>query len=228
MSQPHSDSLQDWIDYYLKMAVDGIRSEEVGRKIELHLNRFQAFFEARYGQEYISSCVKRDVVAWQKHLQTQDLAASTINNHIASLSGFATWVHAQDETVFVMGDPTKGIGELPLPALEPRALDEDQIQSLKNLCDRLLPFYRSKGRKWLLSDEEAPLHAKARPWRDRAIVFVLLSTGLRREELVNLNFNQLSPNGIEALRQARRAQINGVVGKGKIHPVVFYLCQLPH
>ena len=55
MSQPQSDSLQDWIDYYLKMAVDGVRSEEVGRKIELHLNRFQAFFEARYGQEYISS-----------------------------------------------------------------------------------------------------------------------------------------------------------------------------
>jgi len=221
MSQPQSESLQDWIDYYLKMAVDGVRSEEVGRKIELHLSRFQAFFEARYGQEYISSCVKRDVVAWQKHLEAQDLAASTINNHMASLSGFATWVHTQNETVFVMGDPTKGVGELPLPALKPRALDEDQIQSLKNLCDRLLPFYRSKGRKWLLSDEEAPLRAKARPWRDRAIVFVLLSTGLRREELVNLNLSQLSPNELGKLRQARRAQINGVVGKGKTQRDVF-------
>ena len=221
MSQPSSDSLQDWINYYLKVAVDGIRSEEVGRKVQLHLNRFQTFFEARYGQEYISSCVKRDVVAWQKHLQSQDLAAATINNHMASLSGFATWVHAQDETIFVMDDPTKGIGELPLPALEPRALDEDQIQSLKNLCDRLLPFYRSKGRKWLLSDEEAPRRAKARPWRDRAIIFVLLSTGLRREELVNLNLSQLSPGGVKELRQARRAQINGVVGKGKTQRDVF-------
>ena len=66
---------------------------------------------------------------------------------------------------------------------KPRALNEDQIRSLKNLCDRLLPFYRSKNRKWLQSDGEIPLQAKASPWRDRAIVTVLLSTGLRREEL---------------------------------------------
>jgi site-specific recombinase XerD len=221
MSQPRSDSLQDWINYYLKMAVDGVRSDAVSRKIKLHLNRFQAFFEARYGQEAISSCVKRDVVAWQKYLQNQDLAAATINNHLASLSGFTTWVHAQNKAIFVMGDPTKGIGELSLPPLEPRALTKEQVQSLKNLCDRLLPFYRAKGRKWLLSDEEAPLRTKARPWRDRAIVFVLLSTGLRREELVNLNLSQLSPNGVEELRQARRAQINGVVGKGKTQRDVF-------
>jgi hypothetical protein len=67
-----------------------------------------------------------------------------------------------------MGDPSKGIGELPLPPLESRTLDDDQIQSLKNLCDRLLPFYRSKNRQWLNTEEEAPLQTKARPWRDRA------------------------------------------------------------
>ena len=37
-------------------------------------------------------------------------------------------------------------------------------------------------------------HVQARPWRDRAMVFVLLSTGLRREELVRLNLSQLGPN----------------------------------
>lgn len=68
-------------------------------------------------------------------------------------------------------------------------MSEDQIRSLTNLCDRLLPFYRSKNRKWLQSEEQVPLQAKVRPWRDRAIVFVLLSTGLRREELVNLNLS---------------------------------------
>ena len=120
-----------------------------------------------------------------------------------------------------MGDPTKDIRELPLPPLEPRALDEKQIQSLKNLCDRLLPYYWSKNRKWLLSDKEAPLQAKARPWRDRAMVFVLLSTGLRREELVRLNLSQLGPNSADELRQARRGQIYGVVGKGKTQRDVF-------
>ena len=53
------------------------------------------------------------------------------------------------------------------------------------------------------------------------MVFVLLSTGLRREELVRLNLSQLSPNGAEELRQARRGQINGVIGKGKTQRDVF-------
>lgn len=221
MPQTPSDSLHDWMKYYLHMAVEGVRSEEVTHKIELHLHRFQIFFEVRYGQEHISSCVKRDVISWRDHLESQELAASTINSHMASLSAFATWVQAQNTSIFTMGDPTKGIRELPLPPLEPRTLDEQQIGSLKNICDRLLPFYRSKNRKWLASDEDVPLRAKARPWRDRAIVFVLLSTGLRREELVNLNLSQLNPNIVDELRQARRGRINGVAGKGKTQRDVF-------
>lgn len=221
MPEYPGDSLREWANYYLEMAVTGIRSEAVTHKIRFHLARFQAFFEEQYGQENISSLVKRDVVAWREHLRSAGLAASTINNHMASLSGFATWVQAQDASAFVMGDPTKGIGDLPLPLLEPRALDEDQVRSLKNLCDRLFPFYRLKNRGWLQSDREAPLQARARPWRDRAMVFVLLSTGLRREELVRLNLSQLSPIGADDLRQARRGQINGVVGKGKTQRDVF-------
>jgi site-specific recombinase XerD len=187
---PHDlpDSLAAWMDYYLEMAVQGVRSESVSRKMKLHLHRFQQFFEERYGQERISSCVKRDVTAWQQALATRGFAPATINNHIASLSAFGTWVHRQEDTVFPMGDPTKSIGEISLPPLEPRTLDEQQVQSLKNLCDRLLPYYRLKGRRWLNSAKDVPLRTTARPWRDRAIVFVLLSTGLRREELIKPHY----------------------------------------
>lgn len=221
MTDMPSDSIQAWIDHYLNMAVRGVRSELVARKIMLHLTRFQAFFEQRYGQELISSCVKRDVVAWQQSLINQGLASATINHHLASLSSFATWVCNQNGNVFSMGDPTKGIGEVTLSPLEPRALNEQQVQSLKNLCDRLLPYYRLKGRQWNQMDEETPLRFHARPWRDRAIVFVLLSTGLRREELVNLNISQVSPNTAAELRTARRARITGVKGKGKTQRHVF-------
>lgn len=215
------DSLQAWMDHYVQMAIHGVRSETVTQQIVRHLHRFQQFFENRYGQERISTCIKRDVTAWQKVLQTQGLAPATINNHLASLSGFGTWVQAQNPTIFPMGDPTKGIKEIPLPPLEPRALNEPQVQSLKNLCDRLLPFYRLKGRHRVKSDEETPLRAHARPWRDRAIVFVLLSTGLRREELVKLNIEQLHPNQVDTLRSTRQGRINGVQGKGKMQRDVF-------
>jgi integrase len=130
-----------------------------------------------------------------------------------------------------MGDPTKGIGELPLPALEPRALTEKQIETLKNLCDRLDTFYQMKGRRWrkqLNAGERPPLRAKARPQRDRAIVLVLLSTGLRREELVQLNRDQLVPTSADDLRHARRAKLERVLGKGKTERRVFLSADARH
>lgn len=52
-------------------------------------------------------------------------------------------------------------------------------------------------------------------------VFVLLSTGLRREELVNLKLRQLSPDQADELRQVERAQIHGLPGIGTTQREVF-------
>lgn len=57
--------------------------------------------------------------------------------------------------------------------------------------------------------------------RDRAIVFVLLSTGLRREELTEVDLSQVEPSDPERLRSARRVRIRGVKGKGGIERNVF-------
>jgi site-specific recombinase XerD len=65
------------------------------------------------------------------------------------------------------------------------------------------------------------LHGHARPLRDRAIVHALLGTGLRREELVNLDLDQIVPNTPEALRAAKKAKISGVRGKGGTSRTVF-------
>ena len=57
--------------------------------------------------------------------------------------------------------------------------------------------------------------------RDRAIVYVLLSTGLRREELVTLDVTQVSPSEPGLLREAKRARLTAVVGKGGTTRTVF-------
>jgi len=186
-----SDRCADWVAAYLRLTIQGVRSEGVTQKITLHLQRFQTFFWQSYGHDRLATCMRRDVVAWQQALQAQGLAPATINNHLASLSGFTTWVHAQNPTLFPVGDPAKGIGELGLGPLEPRALDEDQVRSLKNLCDRLDRFYQYTGRQ--RKGQTSTVRAFGRPWRDRAIVLVLLSTGLRREELIQLDLDQVSP-----------------------------------
>lgn len=214
---PLPDSLDAWITQYLQLAVIGVRSPAVTQKIALHLVRFLAYFRASYGHDRISTCLKRDVVSWQKQMQADGLAHSTINNHLASLSGFCTWVHSHAPQLFAAGDPTKGVGELGLPPLEPRALGEDQIRSLKNLCDRLEHFHLLKGRR----QTGHQVQAHARPARDRAIVYLLLSTGLRREEVIRLDLDQVEPHTPEALRAARKTKITRVKGKGKTERTVF-------
>jgi integrase len=213
------DSLEVWMQRYIDLAVRGVRSPAVAEKIGLHLARFVAYFTQVYGHDRISTCLRRDVAAWQRALQDQQLAPATINNHLASLSTFTTWVTAQAPRLFAAGDPAKGIGELGLPPLEPRALRPDQVRTLKSLCDRLEGMHRRRGRRWL--GREAPLLAHGRPWRDRAIVYVLLSTGLRREELVLLDLDHLQPGTAGSLRAARRARITRVQGKGKTERTVF-------
>ena len=215
-AEPLPDTIGTWMERYLDLAVRGVRSESVTQKIALHLDRFRTFFLEAYGHEWIGACLPRDVAAWQRHL-AGEMAASTVNGHLASLSSWATWVTARAPEVWAAGDPTKGIGELGLPPLEPRALSDDQVRSLKNVCDRLSRFHQLRGRRRQVDST----HAHARPLRDRAIVFVLLSTGLRREELVRLDLDQVEPCTPEELRRARKVRITRVKGKGKTERVVF-------
>jgi integrase len=221
VESPPLDTLTAWRERYLQLAVTGVRSPAVAAKIALHLQRFTDFFAARYGHDRIAACLHRDVLAWQSYLRNeQHFAPATVNNHLAALSAFTTWVHAQDPRRFACGDPAKGIRELGLPPLEPRALDGDQVRSLKNLCDRLERFHQRTGRR-VAAAGAIPIRATGRPWRDRAIIFVLLSTGLRREELVRLNLDQLETNTSDALRAARRARLTRVRGKGQTERTVF-------
>lgn len=215
------DSLRDWVGRYLELAVVGVRSRTVAEKAALHLGRFVEFFEEAYDHGWISTVVRRDVQAWQRSLTDVGLAPSTVNNHLASLSAFTTWVDAQAPELFPAGDPAKGIKEIRLPPLEPRTLSEEQVRSLKNVCDRLERFHELRGRDWKKRDGKAPAHARGRPVRDRAIVFVLLSTGLRREELVTLDLEQVQPNEPKKLRAARLVRVRGVKGKGGTERNVF-------
>jgi integrase len=215
------ESLSAWVSRYLSLAVVGVRSEEVADKIALHLERFATFFNEGYGHERIRNVLKRDVLAWQRALSDQGLAPATVNNHLASLSGFTTWVHAQVPHLFAVGDPAKGISELGLPPLEPRTLSPEQVRSLKSVCDRLERFHQLRGRRWTKTPEQLRVRSTGRPLRDRAIVYVLLSTGLRREELVNVDLDQVSPTTPAELRRARQGRITRVQGKGRTERTVF-------
>lgn len=226
------DTCSAWINTYLDLAVTGTRNRPVAAQIGRHLRRFSEWFRQRYGHERLSLCLKRDVLAWLAVLEAQEseaqppLSPATVNSHLASLSGFCSWVEAHQADFFQMSNPCRGVPERPLPALRPDTLSATQVLTLKSTLARLPALYARHGlrhverqRKKKLSPET---QARRRPYRDRALIELLLSTGLRREELVMLDLTHLEANAHpgatltpEILRQARRVQLADVRGKGK-------------
>jgi len=207
-----------WAARYEELALTGVRSREVTDRIVLHLGRFAKYLSATYGHERLATMVRRDVVGWRDSLVALGLGPSTVNNHLASLAGFCGWVAAQDPEALTGGNPTSGVRSLALAPLEPRALTPAQVRSLKSVVDRLERFHAPKGRR---SNGGEAQHGHARALRDRAIVYVLLSTGLRREELVTLDVSHISPREPRLLREAKRARLAAVVGKGGTTRTVF-------
>jgi hypothetical protein len=76
-----------------------------------------------------------------------------------------------------------------------------------------------RGRRWTRSPDQLPVRATGRPLRDRAIVYILLSTRPRREEQINVDLDQICPNTPVELKRARQGRITRVQGKGKTPPV---------
>ncbi|HEV2636460.1 MAG TPA: tyrosine-type recombinase/integrase [Actinocrinis sp.] len=65
------------------------------------------------------------------------------------------------------------------------------------------------------------MHRPARPLRDRAIVFVILGTGLCRAEITGLDLAHVEPRDPDKLRRARSAKLTGVRGKVRTLRTVF-------
>lgn len=214
------DSLAYWIEQYVELAIRGVKVE--AQKVELHLNRFLQFFEEKFGTDRLSAVTQREVKLWQADLydKGEGFMPSTVNGHLASLSGFMGWAIAKAPHLFPLGDPSKGVREIDQMPLVARALTERQVASLKNVCDRLEVMYAKRDRR-RATGNVIQLRTNSRPQRDRAIVYTFLSTGLRRSELCELDLSQLEPNDPEALRKTYIAKLRRVRGKGGTERDVF-------
>jgi site-specific recombinase XerD len=225
------DSLTAWTQRYLDLAVRGVRSAEVTGKIARHLERFAAWLIAGLGHDRVSAVTPREVAAWRDHLAAEGnagrggtvtgMAPATVNNHLAHLSALFSWITVQAPAGLLRhGDPTKKVEPLPLPAPQVRALAGAQVRTVKNVLDRIEGFRQLNGRRHRGGGASA-VHRHSRPLRDRAIVHLILGTGLRRAEVTGLDLDQLDPAGPAELRRVKKARLNGVRGKGRTSRTVF-------
>ena len=226
------DSLAAWAQRYLDLAVRGVRSDEVAGKIARHLDRFTAWLIGGLGHDRIFAVTPREVAAWRDHLAahgntgrdgtTTAMAPATVNNHLAHLSALFSWITVHAPAGLLRhGDPTKKVALLRLPAPQVRALSGAQVRTVKSVLDRIEGFHQLGGRRHRGGRAAPAVHRHARPLRDRAIVHLILGTGLRRAEVTGLDLDQLEPADPAELRRVKRARLNGVRGKGRTSRTVF-------
>lgn len=174
-SQIHlSDDGQQVIDQYLRYLSDEQDlSADTCRNYRSDLRHFAAWCEASWsdGQEHIRSFDPLIIATplltqYRTYLQTVlKLRPATINRHLISLKRYFGWA---SETGLVQRDPAKVVKLLPLVAQSPRQLTDQEEHAL-------VAAVTSYG-----------------PLRDRTLILLALHTGLRAEELCQVQRSHLT------------------------------------
>lgn len=139
------------------------------------LTKFQRYLERDYKMEQITSAHIAGFLAAQT-----EIGNKTKLNYYVGLCALWTW--AQREKIVSMHVPH----EIPAPKAEQREIqpyNESDIRAMLNSLERSKRYQR-KGKK--VSDHAIPFAE-----RNRAIIMLLIDTGLRAEELCSIKLHQV-------------------------------------
>src|SRR5512147_1310494 len=195
-----TDSLAAWLEAYFAVEVTTAQSSRAVQRRDL--GRFLAFMQAEEGSDDRSLWTARLSRAFfdalHKELDangSRRFSDRTIARIAAHLKTFAKWVHTLRP--FRLGDPTEKLKTVLIgPGLEiERALTESQRHKLLDAADHL-PILggRSRDRRRTKDVEfadERPRRKGYRPYRNRAIVYCLIETGMRRAAVCNLDLSAI-------------------------------------
>ncbi|MCP9495208.1 MAG: site-specific integrase [Pyrinomonadaceae bacterium MAG19_C2-C3] len=116
----------------------------------------------------------------------------TINRVMSHLKTFAKWVHRIRP--FPLGDPVAKIKLQPVGVgLEiERALTPAERRKMLDAADLLLETGGRSRDRSRYRNSERPVNKSYRPFRNRAIVYALIETGMRRAAITNLNLSDIN------------------------------------
>jgi len=148
----------------------------------------------RFSHQYKSYLVKHKVWATQKKLKKKLRTGSTRTTILTYLKAFANYIHSNRP--FPPGNPMKRIqlGSSGQKLDTGRAISESDRTTILNAADAYLTLGgKSKDRRRYghLKIEDKPKVPGARVYRDRAIIYTLVETGMRRMEVTEIRINKV-------------------------------------
>ena len=191
-------SLATWVAAYLQDEVAGVQARNTFEAKLRDLGAFVAWMVRAHGVAAIEEWVPRDTHRYLKSLERDGRSATTVNRAFASIRRFARWAQEQPGGIFGRhGSPTRGVKELATDEPSCKKLGSQDVHRLLRAADRLVAAEHRKN---------------ARPRRNRAILALLLYTGLRVSELTALQSTQW-----------RERHLYNVVRKGRARTKAIYM-----
>jgi len=187
------DTISWWLEQYFRFEVTTSDSSQ-----KVQRRDFQLFLDFMFSEEKTDRRVAwspRLSKSFQNYLRLEKADGGqrrwndrTVHRVMAHLKTFAKWVHHLRP--FPLGNPMEKLSLLSVGSnLEiERALTASERRKILDAADLLLQVGgRSKDRNRYRNVEQRPAHKAYRPLRNRAIVYTLIETGMRRAAITNLD-----------------------------------------
>ncbi len=191
------DTVGNWLSAYLECEVTTAPSSQAVQRRDLML--FRTYMLTAEGTEERARWSPRLTKSFQSGLRaglkddgTRRWSDVTVNRIIAHLKTFAKWVHKL--APFPLGEPTAKVKGLAVPcSLQvERAITAPERRRLLDAADVLVEIGgRSKDRT--RHKDSRPRRASYRPYRNRAILYLLIETGMRRAAVTTLRLADIDP-----------------------------------
>lgn len=213
--------LNGWISLYLQSQVNGVKKkgtvENMTRDLKLFYDFFQNHHHTNDIRQWQPTTTKRLIQHLEEELKRKP---STIKRFFATINSFAKWTHSVRPDFFPLGKPTRGAKLPTQEAMRPKGLTKKYARAfLDTAQNRIYKLAANEDLDWMKKGQQA----SKRPYRDLAMIKIMLNAGLRREEICALNLAQLDGRHLKDVKCKGNMYRNVLLGKETLHAVRLYL-----
>lgn len=191
------ESLTNWMEAYFQFELTTHASSQKEQRRDISM--FISFLFEETGSDSPDSWSPRVSSAFKQKLQStlkkdggRNWNDRSVNRIIAHLKTFAKWIHRHRP--FALGQPmekVKSIKSASLLSVE-RALSPYEGRRLLDAADRLLKVGGiSKDRHRHGKGDDRPQRKSYRAYRNRAIIYSLIETGMRRATITQIKLSDI-------------------------------------
>ncbi len=192
-----TDELDWWMDKYFEFEVHTSFETQKAQRRDIAL--FLDYMLSRTGSIKRSNWTLKTSRGFQQYLKSQtDPDGKSLRNDrttdriFAHLKTFAKWIHRiQPFTLFNPMLKVKLSDSGKFLDID-NAISSEEREKLLGVADNLVTLTALSKDKHRFKDKEKPQLKYKRPYRDRAIVYTLTETGMRRSDVINITIDKVN------------------------------------